>query len=141
MLSFQQKIISKIRFFLSLTSKSFMCSWLDYCNAIYSGISQGSLHRFQLVKNSAARLITDTKKYKHIRPCPSLHWLPVSFHIDLNILLLAFRALGLGTVLIQTTCQNCRRAIFSLDPYDLQMEPCWSLQITVDDKGGWSLCY
>ncbi|XP_028292887.1 putative ATP-dependent RNA helicase DHX57 [Gouania willdenowi] len=35
---------------------------LDYCNALYSGISQKALYRLQLVQNAAARLLTGTKK-------------------------------------------------------------------------------
>lgn len=70
-----------------------MYSQLDYCNTLYSGISQGSLHRLQLVQNAAACLI-GTKKDENITPMlASLHWLAVSFSIDLEILLLTFKAL------------------------------------------------
>ncbi len=48
-----------------------------YCNTLYLGISQGSLSRFQMVQNAAACLLTGVKKYEHITPIMSLHWLPV----------------------------------------------------------------
>ena len=88
----QLKIISKIRSFLSFadlqkTIHAFIYSPLDYCNALYSGISQGSLHHLQLVQNAAVRLITGTKRYEHITPVlGSLHWLPVSLPIDFKFL-------------------------------------------------------
>lgn len=34
----------------------FVSTRLDYCNAIYVGVSQASLSRLQLVQNAAARL-------------------------------------------------------------------------------------
>ena len=52
------------------------------------------LRRLQLVQNAAARLLTCTKKQKHITPVlASLHWLPVRFRIDFKILLLVFKSL------------------------------------------------
>ena len=35
---------------------AFITSRLDYCNALYFGVSQSSLTRLQLVQNAAARL-------------------------------------------------------------------------------------
>ncbi len=47
-----------------------------------------------MIQNSAARLLTHTKKRDHITPIlASLHCLPVSFRIDFKILLLVFKAL------------------------------------------------
>ena len=37
---------------------AFITSRLDYCNALYFGVSQSSLARLQLVQNAAARLLT-----------------------------------------------------------------------------------
>ncbi len=46
------------------------------------------------MQNSAARLLTRTKKHDHITPVlASLHWLPVRFRIDFKILLITFKAL------------------------------------------------
>ena len=74
---------------------AFISSRLDYCNALYKGIGQQALSRLQLVQNSAARLLTGTKKREHITPVlASLHWLPVNFRIDFKILLFVFKALN-----------------------------------------------
>jgi len=35
---------------------------LDYCNALYAGLSQASLTRLQLVQNAAAHLLTGSKQ-------------------------------------------------------------------------------
>lgn len=72
----------------------FISSRLDYCNSLYTGISQNALSRLQLVQNSAARILTGTKKREHITTIlASLHWLPVRFRIDFKIILFVFKAL------------------------------------------------
>ena len=73
---------------------AFVTTRLDYCNALYVGVSGSSIARLQLVKNAAARLLTGTRKYEHISPVlASLHWLPVDFRVHFKILLFAFKAL------------------------------------------------
>lgn len=47
---------------------AFITTRLDYCNALYVGISQASLARLRLVQNSAARLLTQTCRHEHITP-------------------------------------------------------------------------
>ena len=56
------------------------------------------IKKLQFVQNSASRLLTATSRYELITPIlRSLHWLPVSAHIDFKILLLVFKVLnGLG---------------------------------------------
>lgn len=74
---------------------AFVTTRLDYCNALYSGISQSSLARLQLVQNAAARLLTGSRKYDHVSPLlSSLHWLPVRYRIDFKILLFVFKCLN-----------------------------------------------
>ncbi len=52
------------------------------------------LKRLQILQNTAARLLTGTKRFDHITPVlASLHWLPVCLRVDFKILLLTFRAL------------------------------------------------
>ena len=73
---------------------AFITSQLDYCNALYTGIDQSQLRRLQLVQNSAARLLTCTKKRDHITPVlASLHWLPIRYRIDFKLLLTVYKSL------------------------------------------------
>ncbi len=47
-----------------------------------------------MVQNAAGRLLTGAKQRDHIIPIlASLHWLPVSFRIQLKIVLIVFKAL------------------------------------------------
>ena len=96
----QLRQLTRIHSFLSSTDlekvvHAFISSRLDYCNALYSGISKGNIRRLQLIQNAAARLLTGTKRSDHISPIlATLHWLPLSFRIDFKILLLVFKALN-----------------------------------------------
>ena len=47
---------------------AFVTTRLDYCNALYVGVSGSSITRLQMVQNAAARLLTGTRKYEHISP-------------------------------------------------------------------------
>ena len=71
---------------------SLVLSRLDYCNALIIGIQQDLIERLQ---NSAARIVSRTKKYEHITPvCIKLHWLPIKFRIQFKVLLLVYKALN-----------------------------------------------
>ena len=95
----QIRNIAKIKSFLSTTDletviHAFISSRLDYCNSLYSACNKNTISRLQMVQNSAARLLTNTKKRDHITPIlAALHWLPVSYRIDFKILLITFKAL------------------------------------------------
>ena len=53
------------------------------------------IDRLQNVQNAAARVVTHTKKYDHIKPVlKQLHWLPISQRITHKILLLTYKALN-----------------------------------------------
>ena len=61
----------RIRHLLPLSAatalaNSLVSSKLDYCNSLYSGISQANLNKLQRIQNSLARVITNTSKYQHI---------------------------------------------------------------------------
>ena len=71
---------------------SFVASRLDYCNSVFAGVSGQLLHKLQMIQNGAARLITGTKKFEHIKPVVGdLHWLPVRLRIDFKTALLVFK--------------------------------------------------
>ncbi len=61
------------------------------------------IRQLQLIQNSAARILTRTRKPEHITPVlRSLHWLPVTFRIDFKVLLLLYKSLnGLGPKYIE----------------------------------------
>uniref|UniRef100_A0A8K9ULD5 Reverse transcriptase domain-containing protein n=1 Tax=Oncorhynchus mykiss TaxID=8022 RepID=A0A8K9ULD5_ONCMY len=102
---FHLRNIAKIRNFLSKNDAeklihAFVTSRLDYCNALLSGYPDKALNKLQLVLNTAARILTRTKKFDHITPVlASLHWLPVKARADFKVLLLTYKALhGLAPI-------------------------------------------
>ena len=48
--------------------QSFITCYLDYCNALFSGITDSLFRRLQSVQNAAARLVTGTRRRDHITP-------------------------------------------------------------------------
>jgi hypothetical protein len=73
---------------------AFVTCRLDYCNSLLYGINKDLIGKLQRLQNSAARLITNSRKYDHITPVlKELHWLPVKYRIEYKILLLTYKAL------------------------------------------------
>ena len=97
---FHLRSIAKIKSFLSahnleIVIHALISSRLAYCNSLYTGITQATMSRLQLVQNAAARLLTGTRKRDHITPIlASLHWLPVRFRIQFKTLLFVYKALN-----------------------------------------------
>ncbi len=97
---FQLRQLAKIKPYLTRQNfetviHAFVTTRLDYCNALYVGVSGSSVARLQMVQNAAARLLTGTRKYEHISPIlASLHWLPVHFRIQFKILLFVYKSLN-----------------------------------------------
>ena len=74
--------------------QAFVTSRLDYCNSILSGISDFLLRRLQAVQNTAARLITRTRRFDRITPVlRQLHWLPVRRRIEFKLAMQVYKAL------------------------------------------------
>ena len=96
---FHIRDIRRIRHLLPLSAatalaNSLVSSNLDYCNSLYSGISQSNLNKLQRIQNSLARVITNTSKYQHITPTlKKLHWLPIKQRIDYKLCLLTYKTL------------------------------------------------
>ena len=97
---YQLRNLSKIRKYLTQESRviavhAFIKSKLDYSNSLLYGCRKMQLKKLQYVQNTAARIITRTRKFDHITPVLSdLHWLPVSYRIVLKILWLVFKSLN-----------------------------------------------
>jgi len=96
----QLRKIGTIRKYLSNTATktlvhALVTSRLDNLNGLLYGLSSKILHKLERVQNTAARLITRSKKYDHITPIlRKLHWLPIKTRIKYKILLLTYKALN-----------------------------------------------
>ena len=91
--------IGKIRSLLSQSSTeklvhAFITSRLDYCNSLFIGLPEKDIKKLQSIQNSAAKLVTRSKKFDHVQPIlHDLHWLKVEHRIEFKILLLTFKIL------------------------------------------------
>ncbi|CAL9705986.1 unnamed protein product [Knipowitschia caucasica] len=96
---FHLRNIAKLRPSLSLCDAeklvhAFVSSRLDYCNALLVGIPGRSLQKLQHIQNSAARVLTRTRKFEHITPVlRKLHWLPIHLRIEYKICLLTHQCI------------------------------------------------
>ena len=92
--------IGRIRKYLNRTNTeqlihAFITSRLDYCNSLYVRLPHTQINRMQRIQNSAARLVTLSRKHEHITPIrKNLHWLPVAQRIDFKVLLLTHKCLN-----------------------------------------------
>ena len=71
---------------------------LDYCNSLLACLPKCLTRKFQLVQNTAARVLSGTARYEHVTPVlRHLHWLPIEFRIKYKIRLLTFKGMhGFG---------------------------------------------
>ena len=80
----KDKKISHTGVLQNCAMQAFITSKLDYCNSSLYGCRKMQLKKLQHVQNTAARIVTQTRKFDHITPVLfDLHWLPVSYRIVL----------------------------------------------------------
>jgi hypothetical protein len=73
---------------------SLVPSRLDYGNAMLYGLPVNITNKLQRVQNTTAWLISRTKKHQHITPIlVSLHWLPVHYRCQYQLLMYVFKSL------------------------------------------------
>jgi hypothetical protein len=90
----------RLRPFLTLESAKMVAaalilSRLDYCNGCLWGINDGEMHRLQVVQNTAARIVSKTRKRDHITPVLNdLHWLQVKSRVDHKVLSLTYKSIN-----------------------------------------------
>ena len=93
----------------------FVSSKLDHCNSLLYGLPAYKLHRLQLLQDTAARIVTLTRKYDHITPVlQSLHLLPVNFIMIFKILLLVYKGLNNlapSYITDMLSYRNCSRSL------------------------------
>ena len=67
---------------------------LDYCNSIYVGLPQVSLHKIQLAQNTAARVISRTPRHEHITPTlQQMNRLSITKRCQMKLLVMTFKVL------------------------------------------------
>ena len=75
-----------------IAAHAFVTSHLDYCNCLFAGLPNSHIAPLQRIQNTAARLVTRTKKSEHITPVlQSLNWLPIHQRISFKVLLLVYK--------------------------------------------------
>ena len=97
--NFQLRELGRIRDFLSSDAATsvihaFITSRLDYANSLLAGLPDTEIKKLQKIQNTAARILTRTRKYDHISHIlRNLHWLKVHDRITFKILVLTYKCL------------------------------------------------
>jgi len=76
--------------------QAFVTSRVDYCNAVLAELPRVTTDKLQRVMNSAARIVTDTRKYDSGLSrlmYDELHWLDVTDRIRFKLAVLMYRCL------------------------------------------------
>ena len=74
---------------------SFITSRLDYGNASLYGLPDIAIKRLQRIQNSAARVLSGTRRFDSISPVlKRLHWLPIRQRVAFKILLITHKVLN-----------------------------------------------
>jgi len=94
--NYEIRKIAGIRQYLSIdATKKLVCAFvlsrLDHCNALLSGCDKALIDQLQIVQNSAARLISRSRRRDHITPIlRDLHWLKIAERIDYKLCCLCY---------------------------------------------------
>ncbi len=97
---FQIHWIDRIRKFLTtpvakMAVHSIVTLRLDYCNGALAGLPDCDMAKLQSAQNSAAHLISLTRKRDHITPVlVELHWLTVRQCILFKVLVIMYKAIN-----------------------------------------------
>jgi hypothetical protein len=97
--SFDHLKLNSIRKFIDRQSTitllhAFVLSRLDFCNSIFTSLSESNITRLQRVQNSAARLVFSLPSRSHVTGLlHHLHWLPIRFRIQYKLSLFAHKFL------------------------------------------------
>ncbi|CAC5422802.1 unnamed protein product [Mytilus coruscus] len=95
---YQIRNIGRIRSLISVEAcKTLVCSLvtsrLDYGNALLYGTNTNIISKLQWVQSTAARLITQKRKFDSITSVLiSLHWLPIHYRCQYKLLLYVYKA-------------------------------------------------
>ena len=74
---------------------AFISSHIDYCNSVFAGLPKTHLLPLQRILNTAARLVTLSRKSEKITPIlRNLHWLPIHQRINFKVLLLVYKIIN-----------------------------------------------
>ena len=80
-----------------LEANVLVSSWLDYCNSLFRSLSKFNLHKLQCIQNSAARIISNTRRHTSISPViKNLHWLSIEHHRVFKTATLLYKFLHTG---------------------------------------------
>ena len=104
-------------------SNTYQSSRLHHCNALLIRIQQDLIAKLQRLQNSAARIVSRTRKYEHITPVLiKLHWLPINSASNLRSYCWYTRR---STDLHLSTSRSCLCLINPDAIYDQKLRAFW----------------
>ena len=79
-------------------TNTLVSSCLDYCDSQFRGLLCLNPHKLQSIQNTLARIVTNHRKYAHVRPIlKQLHWLPVKYRCMFKTATLVYKFLHSGS--------------------------------------------
>ena len=75
---------------------SFICSRIDYCNAVFAGLPRSTINHLDSVLHAAVRVISGRSKHDHITSVlrDELHWLPIPQRVIYKLCLTTYKAIN-----------------------------------------------